>query len=532
MARKLTPIASVTEDDDPTKQAFEFLATLFEGIDLGYVVLSGQDGDGEWQDSFASANLAEANSLIRLAEQAVTLSHEQDYDIYVATSVMSAQKRVGTNVRMTPALWTEFDYAGSSEKKSYEPWTDRDEVEDFINTYVGLAPSIMVESGNGVHAWWRFDEPLEWWDEALASQSEGLLSRWEQWLHSRAAAVGRGLDTVVDLGRVLRVPGTLNHKRGHRLPVRGVHYSPVTYSPREIEEMIPEEHSGRALRAGTDTGFVTSTDLDEYIESYGAATTDEGSRHAAEARKAMSETAGGRHFALVAALAALIQPRWRNQINLRATLGQWSAEFDTIKPPAEQTPQEFTKAVRDIVRRRIAEDGQVAEARKQEVERSERIEASIPFDKAALTYEQIEQQRLLREVTRVASPEAETGWDTDDLIKAMSGDYKPPPRGILYPGRWRGPVLSGPDSRHRCGTRGWQDAHGVPRSDRVRWPCRDLRLRDGSRAGSGTPVVARSRSQHSEMGLRLRPPCHRGCDDCAAGVPRHHRRHGRWVRQP
>jgi hypothetical protein len=66
---------------------------------------------------------------------------------------------------------------------------------------LGVPPTMLVHSGNGLQAWWLFQAPAaittEWPPERFESINNGLAQR-------------LGGDHVHDLGRVLRVPGTMN----------------------------------------------------------------------------------------------------------------------------------------------------------------------------------------------------------------------------------------------------------------------------------------------------------------------------------
>jgi hypothetical protein len=75
---------------------------------------------------------------------------------------------------------------------------------------LGLQPSMLVDSGNGFHAYWPLREPLER-EERPA------------WRHAMLALAGalHADPSVADLPRILRVPGTLNWKdRSNPKPVR------------------------------------------------------------------------------------------------------------------------------------------------------------------------------------------------------------------------------------------------------------------------------------------------------------------------
>lgn len=90
-----------------------------------------------------------------------------------------------------------------------------------------LTPSILVDSGNGFHAYWflRGFVPFE-----LASKAmQGL-----------AKAIGG--DAVHDASRILRLPGTHNHKTDPPNPVRLLHFEPGRrYAFTDFDAYMPEE---------------------------------------------------------------------------------------------------------------------------------------------------------------------------------------------------------------------------------------------------------------------------------------------------
>jgi hypothetical protein len=131
-----------------------------------------------------------------------------------------------------PAMWADIDYGPVHSKKNI-PQTQSEA--EAILAAVGLKPSLVVHSGHGLHAYWLLDEALH-----ASSGASDLASRWSATV--RAVARGRGFETdsVGDLARVLRVPGTWNHKAGGRRPVEVI--SPASdaelrYSAEQIESM-------------------------------------------------------------------------------------------------------------------------------------------------------------------------------------------------------------------------------------------------------------------------------------------------------
>jgi hypothetical protein len=74
-----------------------------------------------------------------------------------------------------------------------------------------VPPSILVDSGNGLHAYWLLREPI-----AFGKASEAM----------KGLATAIGGDHTHDGPRVLRLPGTSNHKTDPPHPVRLLHFEP------------------------------------------------------------------------------------------------------------------------------------------------------------------------------------------------------------------------------------------------------------------------------------------------------------------
>jgi len=74
-----------------------------------------------------------------------------------------------------------------------------------------LRPTIIVNSGRGLHLWWVLTSPWAFADEDDRARCARIAEGWQRRLERIAAEHGAGLDSVPDLPRVLRVPGTVNH---------------------------------------------------------------------------------------------------------------------------------------------------------------------------------------------------------------------------------------------------------------------------------------------------------------------------------
>src|SRR5262249_52472150 len=117
------------------------------------------------------------------------------------------------------ALWIDLDFktpgdlSGRRRRKAFPP------------------PSIVVSSGGGRHAYWLLKEPIDLRRDA--AHAKNLLQR-------LAAALG-GDPRAAEPARILRVPGSLNHKYQPARPVQVLEAKAARrrYSLADIEKALP-----------------------------------------------------------------------------------------------------------------------------------------------------------------------------------------------------------------------------------------------------------------------------------------------------
>jgi len=104
-----------------------------------------------------------------------------------------------------------------------------------------LQPTYIVWTGNGLHIYWLFRGPWRL-DSPEENQRAAMLSiRLQAYIKELARERGWHLDSTADLSRILRVPGTLNHKQGQKKPVYIVSMnSELRYDPTELEYILPK----------------------------------------------------------------------------------------------------------------------------------------------------------------------------------------------------------------------------------------------------------------------------------------------------
>jgi hypothetical protein len=110
-----------------------------------------------------------------------------------------------------------------------------------------LIPTVVVDSGHGLQPYWLFKEP---WVFETAEDRRAARELEDGWLETiRTYAPDWALDGVADLARILRVPGSINHK-GAPVMVNIIEHSGPRYDPSEIVEYlrIPEKRA-RVVRS-------------------------------------------------------------------------------------------------------------------------------------------------------------------------------------------------------------------------------------------------------------------------------------------
>lgn len=147
------------------------------------------------------------------------VSKRSEQDIYVGAGLSNAD--LGAYKRCTEGeiaalvgFCCDVDFKAGGHQRSNLP--SQEDALQLLHE-MPLPASIITFTGHGYHGWWLFKEP--WMIETLEEQREvkWLSQQWTKLLQAKAARHGWGIDSVFDLSRVMRMPGTLNCKSSHRI---------------------------------------------------------------------------------------------------------------------------------------------------------------------------------------------------------------------------------------------------------------------------------------------------------------------------
>lgn len=109
-------------------------------------------------------------------------------------------------------LWSDIDVSGGPHQKPNLPPTLEDGVA--LLDELPMRPTVVIHSGHGLQAWWLFHEPFTFDIEDEQIQGMRLAYGWGRLIQGTAARHGWLVDSVHDLARVMRIPGTINQKKG------------------------------------------------------------------------------------------------------------------------------------------------------------------------------------------------------------------------------------------------------------------------------------------------------------------------------
>lgn len=186
----------------------------------------------------------------KLEEAAHDVADLADRDVYTGVGLASGargdlQRAKADEIVAICGLWGDIDIADvMTHKKSNLP-LDQDEAMAILAD-LGAEPTVLVHSGHGLQAWWLFNEPWVFESNEDRAEAAKLAALWNATLRYRAAKRGRTLDSVPDLPRVLRVPGTTNRKNTP-VPVKLLNVSKKRYEPDDLRALTLDDEAQRFL---------------------------------------------------------------------------------------------------------------------------------------------------------------------------------------------------------------------------------------------------------------------------------------------
>lgn len=197
------------------------LKRYFTHVPEGYITIWAKHLGGQEKPRTFWFDLAQPGALQK-AQEAALRPDLQDWEVYFSTC--PARARGGTrtrikaeNVLYVPAFFVDFDTQLDPAKRGEALPLDIAEAVGALDA-LPCPPTLIVFSGHGAQALWILSEP---WRLDTPGDVKDCQTLMECFAHAVETATGyTDLDTgASEPARVLRVPGTHNHKYGDALPV-------------------------------------------------------------------------------------------------------------------------------------------------------------------------------------------------------------------------------------------------------------------------------------------------------------------------
>jgi len=176
-----------------------------------------------------------------IAQAVQTLTNGMNYDIYfgvcTSTKNLPSYKRFASDgIEAVYGLWIDIDIKDEVHQKSNLP-PDSEAALALISE-APLDPTIIVDSGHGFHAYWLFKEPYVISSPENREKISTLERSWNDLIAKKAEVHGWVIDSVYDLARIMRLPGTYNTKSKEPIYCEIHKLNDTMYEPEDFEQFI------------------------------------------------------------------------------------------------------------------------------------------------------------------------------------------------------------------------------------------------------------------------------------------------------
>ena len=196
-----------------------------------------------------------SSELDKAADDAQRMSGE--YHVYVGMGyrnkkLPSTERGKKADIAGIPCLWVEVDVKGGTHKETNLPETKAEAIEMVKNLLISFPPNCIVDSGGGIYAYWFFDKPWIFENDIEREAAHNLNTNLLNALKLKANEKGWKVDTVSDLPRTLRLPGTKNIKDPNNIrTARIVESTDMFYTVEEMKKQLPDDVKPEIKRKGT-----------------------------------------------------------------------------------------------------------------------------------------------------------------------------------------------------------------------------------------------------------------------------------------
>jgi len=222
-----------------------FLRILFGG-DLGSQQLV------IWTKRDRQSQFFSGDEIGGAAQAAKAMANEMD--VYFGVGLLKEQPSDGgrgrsDTVSAIPGVWLDLDIQGPNHASRQLP-KSKEVAMGLLHGFT-LKPTMVVSTGGGLHVYWLFKEPMLINSATARAEAKDMSERFQGSFITAAAQRGWSIDNTSNLSRILRLPGTYNHKQDAPVKVEVLNYDEGSrYDPVAISEAIREFIVEEARNAG------------------------------------------------------------------------------------------------------------------------------------------------------------------------------------------------------------------------------------------------------------------------------------------
>ena len=176
------------------------------------------------------------------------VEHHAHEDVYTGVGIANRNRsRLTTQKRLTEeevgglaGMWADIDWAHPVHRKPNLPPS----LEQAMETLEGaqFEPTLLVNSGHGLQAWWLFEHPWIFHTPEDQELGQRAAQWWHQHINGLYTARGWTTDSVFNLDRIMRLPGTWNNRvPGERRPVEIIRETARRSTPQDFLDLTTED---------------------------------------------------------------------------------------------------------------------------------------------------------------------------------------------------------------------------------------------------------------------------------------------------
>ncbi|TXN19562.1 hypothetical protein [Methylobacterium sp. WL9] len=210
-------------------------------------------------------------------------------DIYSVIGTQRERLQAGVRgsvatVRQMSGLVIDVDFA--SMKDTNKRYVAHTSAAADVRRQLSIAPSAVVSTGNGEHWHWFLKRPVLIENEEELQNAKEIAAAFSRYMQTIFRQSSAEIDSIGDITRAFRIPGTFNHKGGEKKPVVLLEFDPEKrYSTADIERLIkpasPSKAPARRRRPSDGFGLADHETIGRGCSWYGAMS-GEGAEDASE----------------------------------------------------------------------------------------------------------------------------------------------------------------------------------------------------------------------------------------------------------